>query len=361
MRIPVLNPCKTLFCPTDPKYEESIRQYQGCPTIAVTRGGRLFVGWYSGGTTEPHMDNYNLLVMSDDRGLTWSKPVLVIPSDKSRLVHSLDIQLWTDPLGRLWVFWVQERTRRASENEAGFVVDGFSFGLDRVHGCWAMVCDDPDADSPVFGKPRRIDDGFLRCKPLVLQNGRWLAFNYDQAHDRYGYSISEDQGKTWHRHYGAEKINTPFDEAMAVELPNGDVHMMARTAKSFGALAETVSHDGGLTWEKARLSRYRDPSSRFFYARTPSGRLMLVKNDDADIRRSMTVFLSGDEGKTWPYSQVIDPRRNTSYPDADFFGGKVYLVHDCGRTAEKEILLTVFTEEDIIAGRTVLPRIISKP
>ncbi len=361
MQIPVFEPCEVLFWPRDARYAESIREFQGCPTIAATRGGRLYAGWYSGGTTEPHMDNYNLVVVSDDRGKTWRGPVLVIPSDKERLVHALDIELWTDPDGRLWVFWVQERTCRTGEHEGGYEVDGYLFGLDRIHGMWAMVCDNPDAEHPVFTAPRRLDDGFLRCKPLALKNGRWLAFNYDQAHEEYGYSISEDKGATWTRRYGAKKIRTPFDEVMAVELQHGDIHMMARTAHDVGALAETTSHDGGFTWDETRLSRYPDPSTRFFYSRTPSGRLLLVKNDHAERRCNMTVFLSEDDGKTWPYRVVIDPRDGTSYPDADYFDGKIYLVHDCGRTREKEILLSVFTEDDVIAGRAIEPKIISKP
>ena len=361
MRIPVLEPCDVIFHPDDKIYAESIRLYQGCPTIAATRGSRLFAGWYAGGTREPHMDNYNLVVMSDDHGVSWSRPLFVIPSDKTRCIHSLDIQLWTDPDGRLWVFWVQERTRRAVPGDTAYVVDGYAFGLDRVHGEWAMVCDDPDAAEPVFSAPRRLDDGFLRCKPLALKSGRWLNFNYDQNDPRYGYSISDDRGLTWTRHYGAQKIATPFDEAMAVELENGDIHMMARTEHRFGALAETTSHDGGLTWDEAKLSRFPDPSTRFFYSRTPGGRLLLVKNNHASERRDMTAFLSEDDGKTWPFRALIDARPGTSYPDADYHDGKIYLVHDCGRTSEREILLSVFTEEDVIAGRPIVPRVISKP
>ena len=75
----------------------------------------------------------------------------------------------------------------------------------------------------------------------------------------------------------------------------------------------------------------------------------------------MTAFLSEDDGRTWPYRALIDQRDNVSYPDADFYGGKIYLVHDCGRTAEREILMSVFTEDDIMNGRPITPRIISKP
>ena len=73
------------------------RLWQGCPTVARTRGGRLYAGWYSGGLQEPSLLNYNLLVRSDDDGLTWSEPLLVINSVPDALLQSLDIQLWSDP------------------------------------------------------------------------------------------------------------------------------------------------------------------------------------------------------------------------------------------------------------------------
>ena len=49
--------CDVLYRTQDPKYSEEIREYQGCPTVATTRGGRIYLGWYSGGTTEPHIEN----------------------------------------------------------------------------------------------------------------------------------------------------------------------------------------------------------------------------------------------------------------------------------------------------------------
>ncbi|MBO4548950.1 MAG: exo-alpha-sialidase, partial [Abditibacteriota bacterium] len=70
-------PCEILYRPEDPRFDESLRRFQGVPTIAVTRGGRIYLGWYAGGTTEPHIDNYNLLVYSDDGGRTWSRPLMV--------------------------------------------------------------------------------------------------------------------------------------------------------------------------------------------------------------------------------------------------------------------------------------------
>ena len=351
-------PCAVLYRPDDPIYAEEIRRFQGCPTVAVSRGGRIFLGWYSGGRCEPHMENYNLLVYSDDAGQTWSQPLLVIPSSVPQLVQALDIQLWCDPDGRLWVFWVQNNTKRYEEGMTGFVVDGYVFD-DTEHAMWCVTCDDPDADDPVFSAPRMLDRGFLRCKPTVLSDGRWLFFNYDQTNDAYGYSISADRGATFVHHYGAKKLAAWFDEGMAYERRDGAIRMLARCHN--GYLAETVSYDGGLSWEETRPSDITAADTRFFIARTPTGRLLLVHNDCPDQRTNMTLSLSEDDGATWKYRVCVDTRRDISYPDADFSGGRIVLTYDRERTGAREILFVSFTEEDIMTGRPILPSVVSRP
>ncbi|MBQ9115739.1 MAG: exo-alpha-sialidase, partial [Clostridia bacterium] len=270
-------PCEVLYKPDDPKYSEDIRQFQGCPTLAVTKGGRLFLGWYSGGTKEPHIENYNLLVYSDDNGESFSRPLLVIPSSAERFVHALDIQLWIAPNGSLWVFWVQNNafpdtselaeSLKGSSGRPSVSKDGWRFP-DMRHTSWCVVCDDPDAEDMIFSEPRMIGIGFLRCKPLVLSSGRWIFFNYDQLNDRYGYSISDDEGKSFTRYYGAEKICTNFDETMAYERKDGSLRMLAR-ANSVGEIAESVSFDKGITWENTKLSGIPNPGTRFFVSRAP--------------------------------------------------------------------------------------------
>jgi hypothetical protein len=65
------------FSPDESASEEH-RAWQGCPSVAVTKNGRLFAGWFSGGAFEPCIRNYNILVKSDDHGKTWSSPLLTI-------------------------------------------------------------------------------------------------------------------------------------------------------------------------------------------------------------------------------------------------------------------------------------------
>ena len=358
--------CDFILNPTDERFtNEHIRKFQGCPTIAVTKGGRIFLAWYSGGTTEPHIENFNLIVKSDDGGKTWSKPIVVIPSSRERFVHALDIQLFTAPDSRLFVFWVQNDTKPDLRNpdgskiNPGYGIDGVIFD-DFVHSMWFSVCNDPDADELSFSTPKYADKGFLRCKPLVMKNGDWLCFNYDQMSDRYGYSISSDNGNTFIHHYGARKIPSPFDEAMAYQMQNGDIRMFARTTNT-GDLAESISHDSGLTWDYAKNSGIVSPSSRFFVARTPTDKIILVRNDHPSNRTNMTVCLSDDDGKSW-LTRCIDTRNSLSYPDVDFYDGRIFLTYDRERTGAKEILFTSFTEDDILdPSHEIRIDIVSKP
>ena len=361
-------PCQVLYRPKEEKYSEHIRKFQGCPTVAVTKKGRVFLGWYSGGIREPHIENYNLLTYSDD-GINFGSPLIVIPSDEERGVHALDIQLWIAPNGALWVFWVQNNAlREGSVNTKDLVrsggqplvtFDGWTFP-DMRHTEWCIVCEDPDADAPVFSEPRLLDIGFLRCKPLVLSSGRWLFFNYDQLYERYGYSISDDEGRSFVRRYGTEKYLTHFDEAMAYQRRDGSIRMLARA--KCGELPESISYDDGQSWQTATLSGIPNPSTRFFISRTPSGRVLLVNNHHNKERTNMTVYLSEDDGVTWKYTKCIDDRSSLSYPDVDFYDGKIYLTYDRERTGAKEILLAVFTEEDIISENAKINiSVISKP
>jgi len=322
------------------KHGTSTRLWQGCPTIAVTKGGKLFAGWYSGGSREPSLLNYNLLVESKDGGLTWSTPLLVQEGRPNDNIQVLDIQLWMDPLARLWICWQQRdwKTRLDKPNHLS---------------SWAVVCENPDADTLSFSAPKYIGDGFLRCQPTVLSDGRWLFCAYNWLHGDYAYYETCDNGTSFHPcHAGKRLGKATFDETMILERHDGSLWMLARTI-GVGKLAETTSVDGGKTWTDAIQSTIPTPSTRFFLKRLKSGRVLLVNNNSSTARNNMTAFLSEDDGITWSHSLLLDSR-DTSYPDvAEDNDGTLYIVWDRGRTTFKEILITRICEADIIAGKTV--------
>ncbi len=355
---------------------EENRAWQGCPTIARTRGGRLFAGWYTGGMFEPCIDNFNVLVKSDDGGKTWSHPILAVYTDRETRTRNIDIQLWIDERGQLWIMWTHSPYPEDAKPATIRTPFHMNYHSDFT-GVEMLLCRNPDAKELVFEGPRMITKGFLRCKPIILRDGRYLFPAYDwDVPDRYMLRFSSDGGKTFIDQPAAKKPdNRVFDETMVFETKEGHLRLLARTVR--GYYATSVSTDGGETWSETEEFE-KAPSTRFYIARLQSGRLVYVRNVSDTERTGMKVMLSEDDGRTWAGSLTLDTRSGVSYPDlAEDGKGRLYIVHDRERDnrahlnretwhseAAKEILLSSVTEEEILRGKigdnSFIARVISK-
>ena len=374
-----MNNAKKISCPiigdgNKERFLEGNREFQGCPSIAITKKGRIYTAWFAGGTSEPHIDNYCLVSYSDDGGVTWSKDVIIIPSDKANLIHAYDIQLWIDEKNYLHVCWTQGDVTLAKDIFApndwnngleysistGFVAMGEYVFNDAVLGSWEMVCDNPDEKKPVFADPHYVGRGSMRNKPMRLKNGDWLAWPMSYVNDWVGYLVI-DRKKGVRQGYGPRKLNTLHSEPMSYYQKDGTIRMLARSLS--GKITESISTDEGESWSETIETDLNCANSRFYIGRTPTGNLLLVHNDSDTLERNnMTVKISDDDGKTWKYSCVIDVRNEVSYPDVAFYNGKIYLVYDRERSGASEILLVIFTEDDIRNGTPDFKKIvISKP
>ena len=329
---------------TDPAEKHLNRRWQGIPGLDRTRGGRLWVTFYSGGETEGS-DNFSLLVKSDDDGETWSAPVAVV--DPPGEVRSFDPCVWVDPEGRLWWFWAQSTT----------LFDGRC-------GVWAVECDDPDADPATWSSPRRIEDGIMLNKPTVLGSGRWLlpcavwspkakSSPLNDLSDRAYSNViaTDDRGVSFFQIGSADVPDRHFDEHMIVELDDGRLWMLVRT---FYGVGQSFSSDGGETWSPGEASAIVGPDSRFFIRRLRSGRLLLVNHATRESRSLLTAMLSEDGGRSWEHRLLLDQRVGVSYPDGvEDPEGIIRIAYDYSRRGEKEILMARFTEDDILAGEIV--------
>lgn len=127
--------------------------------------------------------------------------------------------------------------------------------------------------------------------------------------------------------------------------------MLIRTTYGIG---ESFSKDRGQSWSAVLPSRIQHPSARFFIRRLDSGNLLLVKHGPISqkTRRShLMAFLSNDEGVTWTAGLLLDERSGVSYPDGQQGrDGVIHIVYDYSRTGHREILMTRFTEDDVIAA-----------
>lgn len=329
-----------------PVFDKSKRQWQGCPSIEKT-GNRLWAAWFSGGSREPDTGNYGIVSYSDDEGTSWLDPAIII-SHPDTSVRVMDPQLWKDPSGKLWIFWVQNQG---------------AHGFDGLWSTWAVQLQYPRSKNLHWTKPKKLCNGLMRNKPVVLSNGAWLLPSYSWVPDyRSALYISTDKGKSWRLQGGPlNEGSQNFYEHMVVELKDKRLWLLQRN------IQESYSPDMGKTWSAlASVESFTSANSRLYFGRLQSGHLLLVYNNDPEgkTRRNLTAFLSTDDGKSWPFKIVIDERINVSYPDVTQDSrGKIYLCYDRGRTTDKEIILAEFTEDDLVKGKFpegYKPKMISK-
>ena len=342
----------------------SKRLWQGIPSIAVTKKGRVFLTFYSGGTRE-EIGNFVVLIRSED-GVHFSEPVAVCYEKEHRCY---DPCLWIDPLDRMWLTW-----SRCPDD-----------------GLYGAICNDPDAEELQFGEEFLIGHNVMMNKPTVLSTGEWAfplavwdhangirvmpkAYDWtDMPAGSYLYRTS-DQGKTF-RPAGYSQIKwRDFDEHQFLEMQDGSIRVFARTAYGIGS---AVSYDGGNHWSEGFETNYGGPCSRFFIGRMPSGRVLLVNHYNYTGRNNLTAMLSDDDGKTFTHHLLLDGRNNVSYPDVQICeDGTLYICYDRERggfqkdmqsalSCAREVLYARITEEDILAGKLLsedsfLQRIASK-
>lgn len=325
-----------------PRAEHAVtnRAFQGIPSLTVAPRGRLWAVWYAGVTPGEDRNNYVVLTTSGDGGATWTE-ILTVDPDGAGPVRAFDPELWVSPDKRLFLFWAQMETGRR----------------DAQLGVWYMETRKPDAAQPAWSKPRRVGDGVMMCKPLTLSSGEWvLPVSKWREHDNSAqFVVSTDKGKTWSPRGGC---NVPvaarqYDEHMFVERRDRSIWLLVRTKYGIG---ESVSTDRGRSWPELKPSLIPHTASRFFISRLKSGNLLLVKHgpiDKAIGRSHLTAYVSQDDGRTWIGGLLLDERSGVSYPDGQQSkDGLIRIIYDYSRTGDRNILMAVFREQDVVAGKT---------
>lgn len=335
-----LDPPAHVGAPRLPEHAVTNRAFQGIPSLALAPGGRLWANWYAGITPGEDHNNYVVVSTSNDEGHTW-REVLVIDPDGPGPVRTYDPELWLAPTGRLYVFWAQAIGHEGT-----------------VAGVWCVHTDEPDQETPRWSEPRRLTDGIMMCKPLVLSTGEWClpASTWRKTDHSARMIVSADAGKTWSLRGAAHvpEEARQFDEHMLVERRDGSLWMLVRTKYGIG---ESVSTDRGQTWTEVKPSGIAHPSARFFISRLHSGNLLLVKHGPMDKptgRSHLMAYVSRDEGQSWRGGLLLDERAGVSYPDGQQAAdGRIHIIYDFSRTASRHILRATFREEDVLAGHPV--------
>ena len=114
-------------------------------------------------------------------------------------------------------------------------------------------------------------------------------------------------------------------EPCVFERRDGSLKMLARTGR--GWLYESVSRDGGETWEKERATTLRSPLAPFFVKRDPyTGLVWIVWCNSfpgahmQTPRCPLSLGVSRDDGDTWEFVRDLegDPMNSYGYPTIYF-------------------------------------------
>lgn len=352
---------------SDPFYRLSGRVYQATATIERTGPTRYWSAWRADNTNAAEVPgNFTVLAYSDDNNVTVKEYGYLTYSPSHPDKHMVDPMLWLDPEGRLWLF---------------YGVMGNNLGFDGVQGTWASICQNPNAEFPVWGQGFRLSY-FADPRHPVQVNGKWYIALDGWRHSaefppRYMEHVG---GSIYHLDWQNQKLEfvsrlppnngaqySGFFETEFAQRSDGSV---IATCRSLSASVENlycISNDLMQTWSPWSNYTAISPSSssRMWLGRTPSGRMLLCWNNDT-IRRTLTVGLSDDDGTTYPYKVVLEPGSTgqVSYPVVTFGdNGEIFIIYDNQRTGpKKQIRIAKIIEQQVVAGTSVpVVNIVSDP
>ena len=329
-------------------------------TIIKTKGGRLFSMFGTGGITEPDNENYAAVVYSDDDGKTWIDPFIVFDSDCVE-VNTVGESLHYLPDGRV-LMCVYSGIGCIRPEDKGICA-------------WGAYINNPDADTVEgmdISEPFKIfaDDYKYSGHPgkniIQLSSGellwwleQWDGYYQNRPNLKVDVYASEDNGSTWTLR-GTATMQNPYHtclEASIVELSDGTLWMTSRIEKNANGMEECYSYDRGRTWvdyKDGLDAPLQTPGSRFWMSKLSSGNLILIVNANLQTRSDLTIYLSTDDGKTWPYSYYIEKHFELTSPVAfEDESGLIYISYDRGRLSNLEVRGIKLREEDIIAGKLI--------
>jgi sialidase-1 len=134
--------------------------------------------------------------------------------------------------------------------------------------------------------------------------------------------FSDDRGQNWKcgqdvpgAFVADEKLGqrSQINEVQMVELSDGSVRLNSRQFAGAKVRRGSISRDGGKTWSRVHeFPELTDPSCmastiRYSFADGTTPGQLLHSGPDSTKRERGTIYLSTDDGKTWPVRRVLYP------------------------------------------------------
>jgi len=277
-------------------------------------------------------------------GRKWSPPRAIARDPFRSLGNGV---IWQAPDGLVWLFYV--------------VRFGETWSSSRVQA--KVSKDNAETWSDAF--PVALEQGMMACNnPIVLNNGNYLLPLYHEtgfdtemtAPDSMGLFMRFDPKRNKWSETGRIRSATGNIQPVPVQLSDDHLIAYCRRGGNFepttnGYLIRAESHDGGQTWSEGKNCQFLNPNSAVDFIKLKNGHLLLVYNDSMNERTPLTVAISTDNDKTYPYRRniAVGPF-DYAYPLAtEALDGKIHVIY----TSHERTVVNraIFDEKWIMEGK----------
>jgi predicted neuraminidase len=315
-------------------------RYKHPASITELANGDLYLVYY-GGEGEYTGDTKVFGARRKKGETKWAQPTVIADTPWRSEGNAV---VWQAPDGLVWLWYLSRYgdTWSTSRIKAKISRDG------------AMTWSDPMMIA--------FEEGMMiRSHPIVLHDGNYLLPIYHETgHDteRVGadttslYLRYDPKAHTWTE---TNRITSRIGNLQPAVVQLDDDHLISYSrrgggydGKEKGYLVRSESHDGGRTWAAGKDSQFPNPNAAADFIKLKNGHLLLVYNDSMTDRTPLTVAISTDNDKTYPYRRNIREGRNSfAYPVArQLKDGRILILYTSnGRTV---INHAIFDESAIL-------------